>query len=104
MVLLSKLPFVKLFSKIVDIIAPEFFDNGEPGLESGKIVIQPIQIYLQSCVALEGCDYILYHRNVYDMICTLEGDNVGFVDLNFASYIPSHKVYSTARLSYRQPK
>ena len=38
------------------------------------------------------------------MICTLEGDNVGFVDLNFASYIPSHKVYSTARLSYRQPK
>ena len=59
MVLLSKLPFVKLFSKIVDIIAPEFFDNGEPGLESGKIVVQPIQIYLQSCVALEGCDYIV---------------------------------------------
>lgn len=35
---LSKLPFVNLFSKIVDIIAPEFFENGEPGLEAGRSI------------------------------------------------------------------
>lgn len=35
--MLTKLPFVNLFSKIVNIVAPEFFDNGEPGLESGNM-------------------------------------------------------------------
>lgn len=34
-VVLSMLPFVNLFTKVVNIIAPEFFDNGEPGLEAG---------------------------------------------------------------------
>ncbi|KAK3103615.1 hypothetical protein FSP39_020536 [Pinctada imbricata] len=33
-VLISKLPFVALFSQLVGIIAPEYFDNGEPSLEA----------------------------------------------------------------------
>ncbi|XP_064604791.1 LOW QUALITY PROTEIN: protein DENND6A-like [Liolophura sinensis] len=33
-VLISKLPFVALFSKLVSIIAPEYFANGEPSLEA----------------------------------------------------------------------
>ena len=35
-VLISKLPFVALFSQLVSIIAPEYFENGEPSLEAGK--------------------------------------------------------------------
>lgn len=41
---LSKLPFVCLFNKIVDIIAPEFFENGEPGLEAGEPTLVTIAI------------------------------------------------------------
>ncbi|XP_052281111.1 protein DENND6A-like isoform X2 [Dreissena polymorpha] len=33
-VLISRLPFVALFSQLVSIIAPEFFENGEPSLEA----------------------------------------------------------------------
>ncbi|KAK7102863.1 hypothetical protein V1264_021024 [Littorina saxatilis] len=33
-VLISKLPFVALFSQLVSIVAPEYFDNGEPSLEA----------------------------------------------------------------------
>ncbi|XP_067934574.1 protein DENND6A-like isoform X2 [Watersipora subatra] len=33
-VVLSMLPFINLFTKVVNIIAPEFFENGEPGLEA----------------------------------------------------------------------
>ncbi|KAL5014632.1 hypothetical protein ScPMuIL_008902 [Solemya velum] len=33
-VLISKLPFVALFSELSSIIAPEYFDNGEPSLEA----------------------------------------------------------------------
>ncbi|XP_025107449.1 protein DENND6A-like isoform X2 [Pomacea canaliculata] len=33
-VLVTKLPFVALFSQLVSIIAPEYFDNGEPSLEA----------------------------------------------------------------------
>ncbi|KAK2167268.1 hypothetical protein LSH36_30g02036 [Paralvinella palmiformis] len=33
-VLLSKLPFVTLYNYIVSVIAPEYFDNGEPCLEA----------------------------------------------------------------------
>ena len=36
MVVLSALPFINLFTKVVNIVAPEFFDNGEPGLEAGE--------------------------------------------------------------------
>jgi hypothetical protein len=35
-VLITRLPFVALFSQLVNIIAPEYFDNGEPSLEAGK--------------------------------------------------------------------
>ena len=38
-VLISKLPFVALFTQLVSIIAPEYFENGEPSLEAGKISI-----------------------------------------------------------------
>ena len=34
-VLISKLPFVALFTQLVSIIAPEYFENGEPSLEAG---------------------------------------------------------------------
>ncbi|XP_050414225.1 protein DENND6B isoform X2 [Patella vulgata] len=34
LVLVSKLPFVALFNQVVSIIAPEYFDNGEPSLEA----------------------------------------------------------------------
>ena len=34
--LVTKLPFVALFDQIISIIAPEYFDNGEPSLEAGK--------------------------------------------------------------------
>ena len=34
--LISRLPFVALFSQLVSIIAPEYFENGEPSLEAGK--------------------------------------------------------------------
>ncbi|XP_012944865.1 protein DENND6B isoform X2 [Aplysia californica] len=33
-VLVTKLPFVALFNQIISIIAPEYFDNGEPSLEA----------------------------------------------------------------------
>ncbi|XP_078341038.1 protein DENND6A-like isoform X3 [Crassostrea virginica] len=33
-VLVSRLPFVALFNQLVGIIAPEYFDNGEPSLEA----------------------------------------------------------------------
>ncbi|XP_076468709.1 protein DENND6B-like isoform X3 [Babylonia areolata] len=33
-VLITKLPFVALFSQLVSIVAPEYFDNGEPSLEA----------------------------------------------------------------------
>ncbi|XP_041347796.1 protein DENND6A-like [Gigantopelta aegis] len=33
-VLISRLPFVALFTQLVSIIAPEYFDNGEPSLEA----------------------------------------------------------------------
>ncbi|XP_062610729.1 protein DENND6A-like, partial [Saccostrea cucullata] len=33
-VLVSRLPFVALFNQLVSIIAPEYFDNGEPSLEA----------------------------------------------------------------------
>ncbi|KAK7499904.1 hypothetical protein BaRGS_00008752 [Batillaria attramentaria] len=33
-VLITRLPFVALFSQLVGIIAPEYFDNGEPSLEA----------------------------------------------------------------------
>ncbi|XP_052780555.1 protein DENND6A-like isoform X2 [Mya arenaria] len=33
-VLISRLPFVALFSQLVSIVAPEYFDNGEPSLEA----------------------------------------------------------------------
>ena len=36
-VLVSRLPFVALFNQLVGIIAPEYFDNGEPSLEAGNI-------------------------------------------------------------------
>ena len=36
MVVVSALPFINLFTKVVNIVAPEFFDNGEPGLEAGE--------------------------------------------------------------------
>ena len=35
-VLISKLPMIALFNHMVSIIAPEYFDNGEPCLEAGK--------------------------------------------------------------------
>ena len=38
-VLISRLPFVALFSQLVSIIAPEYFDNGEPSLEAGMVMI-----------------------------------------------------------------
>ena len=34
-VLITKLPFIALFSQLVSIVAPEYFDNGEPSLEAG---------------------------------------------------------------------
>ena len=34
MVLLSKLPFINLFTELVNIVAPEYFENGEPCLEA----------------------------------------------------------------------
>lgn len=34
-VLLSSLPYFKFFKDVADIIAPEYFDNGEPCLEAG---------------------------------------------------------------------
>ncbi|OWF45695.1 protein DENND6A-like isoform X2 [Mizuhopecten yessoensis] len=34
LVLISKLPFVALFQQLVSIIAPEYFENGEPSLEA----------------------------------------------------------------------
>ncbi|CAH1784707.1 unnamed protein product, partial [Owenia fusiformis] len=33
-VLISRLPFVNLFSHLINIVAPEYFDNGEPSLEA----------------------------------------------------------------------
>ncbi|XP_064632620.1 protein DENND6B-like isoform X2 [Lineus longissimus] len=33
-VLVSKLPFVNLFSHLVGVVAPEYFENGEPSLEA----------------------------------------------------------------------
>lgn len=33
-VLISRLPFIALFSQLVSIIAPEYFENGEPSLEA----------------------------------------------------------------------
>ncbi|XP_071081895.1 protein DENND6B-like isoform X1 [Haliotis cracherodii] len=33
-VLISRLPFVSLFSQLVGIVAPEYFENGEPSLEA----------------------------------------------------------------------
>lgn len=33
-VLVSRLPFIALFNQLVSIIAPEYFDNGEPSLEA----------------------------------------------------------------------
>ena len=35
-VFLTRLPFINLMTELVDIIAPEFFDNGEPCLEAGE--------------------------------------------------------------------
>lgn len=35
-VLLSSLPYFNFFKDIADIVAPEYFDNGEPCLETGK--------------------------------------------------------------------
>jgi hypothetical protein len=35
-VLVSKLPFVNLFSHLAGIVAPEYFENGEPSLEAGE--------------------------------------------------------------------
>lgn len=35
-VFLSSLPYFNFFKEIADIIAPEYFDNGEPCLESGN--------------------------------------------------------------------
>ncbi len=35
-VLLSKLPFVALFSHLVGVVAPEYFENGEATLEAGE--------------------------------------------------------------------
>jgi len=34
-VILSKLPLVNLFYKVVGLIAPEYFENGEPSIETG---------------------------------------------------------------------
>lgn len=36
-VLVSRLPFVALFNELVSIIAPGYFDNGEPSLEAGNL-------------------------------------------------------------------
>ncbi|KAJ8301413.1 hypothetical protein KUTeg_020400 [Tegillarca granosa] len=33
-VLISRLPFIALFTQLVSIVAPEYFDNGEPSLEA----------------------------------------------------------------------
>ncbi|XP_077862592.1 protein DENND6A-like [Saccoglossus kowalevskii] len=33
-VLITKLPYINLFTHLIDIIAPEYFDNGEPCLEA----------------------------------------------------------------------
>ncbi|XP_059167731.1 protein DENND6A-like isoform X2 [Physella acuta] len=33
-VLVTKLPFVALFNQVISIVAPEYFDNGEPSLEA----------------------------------------------------------------------
>ncbi|XP_077987090.1 protein DENND6A-like isoform X2 [Glandiceps talaboti] len=33
-VLITKVPYIKLFAQLVEIIAPEYFDNGEPCLEA----------------------------------------------------------------------
>ncbi|KAI8782166.1 protein DENND6A-like isoform X1 [Biomphalaria glabrata] len=33
-VLITKLPFIALFNQVISIIAPEYFDNGEPSLEA----------------------------------------------------------------------
>ena len=37
-VLITKLPFVALFHQLISIIAPEYFDNGEPSLEAGELL------------------------------------------------------------------
>lgn len=44
--LVTKLPFVALFSQLVSIIAPEYFDNGEPSLEAGIKMIIYIFIHI----------------------------------------------------------
>lgn len=33
-VIISRLPFISLFTEVIGLIAPEFFDHGEPSLES----------------------------------------------------------------------
>ncbi|KAH9508011.1 Protein dennd6a [Bulinus truncatus] len=33
-VLITKLPFIALFNQVISILAPEYFDNGEPSLEA----------------------------------------------------------------------
>ncbi len=35
-VFVTRLPFINLMSELMDIVAPEFFDNGEPCLEAGN--------------------------------------------------------------------
>lgn len=40
-VLVSRLPFIALFNQLVSIIAPEYFDNGEPSLEAGNGRFKP---------------------------------------------------------------
>ena len=39
LVLITRLPFVALFSQLVSIIAPGYFENGEPSLEAGGWIL-----------------------------------------------------------------
>lgn len=34
--MITRFPFVALFTELISIVAPEYFDNGEPSLEAGK--------------------------------------------------------------------
>ena len=62
--LISRLPFIALFNQLVSIIAPEYFENGEPSLEAGT----------QFAVSSESYFKILFSDDLVSdgMICSLE--------------------------------
>lgn len=64
-VLLSKLPFIQLFTHLAGIMAPEYFDSGEPCLEAGQFLIMALN--LKICVNKQNI-YIYASGSIYAII------------------------------------